>query len=149
MTMTRFTDMFTELVRLEIELWNGLDAYLVSTAGITLPQFQALDAILANSGRVRVQDISERMAITVGATSKVVDRLERDGLAVRTAHPTDRRSSVVSLTDRGASAARTSGAAAEKHLRETLDSVLSDDGAGRLHCELTSLRAQARVEIAR
>ncbi|MET4584100.1 DNA-binding MarR family transcriptional regulator [Conyzicola nivalis] len=147
--MARFTDMFTELVRVEIELWNGLDAHLVATAGITLPQFQALDAIRANSGQARVQDISQRMAITVGATSKVVDRLERDGLALRSAHPTDRRSSIVSLTSKGASALNIADDAAESHLREELGGVLSDDDAGRLLGDLVSLRAQSRVEVAK
>jgi MarR family multiple antibiotic resistance transcriptional regulator len=147
--MARFTDMFTELVRVEIELWNGLDAHLLSTAGITLPQFQALDAIRANDGAARVQDISQRMAITVGATSKVVDRLERDGLAVRTAHPTDRRSSIVSLTATGASALKIADDAAESHLREELGGVLSDDDAGRLLGDLISLRVMSRVEVAR
>ena len=147
--MARFTDMFTELVRVEIELWNGLDTHLVSTAGITLPQFQALDAIRANSGQARVQDISQRMAITVGATSKVVDRLERDGLALRTAHPTDRRSSIVSLTDKGASALKIADDAAEGHLRVELGGVLSDDDAGLLLGNLILLRAQSRVEVAK
>jgi DNA-binding MarR family transcriptional regulator len=142
--MPRFTDMFTELVRVEIEIWNGLDAHLLTTAGLSLPQYQALDAIRANAGAARVQDISGRMAITVGATSKVVDRLERDGLAVRTAHPTDRRSSIVSLTERGASAVGVADDAAESHLREELGGVLSDDGAVRLLDELSSLRVQSR-----
>jgi DNA-binding MarR family transcriptional regulator len=147
--MARFTDMFTELVRVEIELWNGLDAHLLSTAGITLPQFQALDAIRAHEGAARVQDISRRMAITVGATSKVVDRLERDGLALRAAHPTDRRSSFVSLTDAGASALEIADDAAESHLRDQLGGVLSDDDAGRLLGDLISLRALSRVEVAK
>jgi DNA-binding MarR family transcriptional regulator len=147
--MASFTDMFTELVRVEIELWNALDSHLISTAGITLPQFQALDAIRANSGQARVQDISERMGITVGATSKVVDRLERDGLAVRTAHPSDRRSSIVSLTDQGISAVTVADGAAESHLRETLSGVLSDDGADRLYGDLLSLRAGSRAGVAK
>jgi DNA-binding MarR family transcriptional regulator len=146
--MARFTDMFTELVRVEIELWNGLDAHLLSTAGITLPQFQALDAIRATAGAARVQDISHRMAITVGATSKVVDRLERDGLALRTAHPTDRRSSIIELTDKGASSLKMADDAAETHLREELGGVLTDDDAGRLLGDLIGLRAQSRVEVA-
>jgi DNA-binding MarR family transcriptional regulator len=145
--MARYTDMFTELVRTQIELWNGLDAHLTATAGITLPQFQALEAIRAHAGAARVQDISQRMAITVGATSKVVDRLERDGLAVRTAHPTDRRSSIVSFTERGASALDAAGAAAESHLQEALHGTMADDAAERLLGTLTSLRAHSRAEV--
>jgi DNA-binding MarR family transcriptional regulator len=147
--MALFTDMFTELVRVEIELWNGLDAHLLSAAGITLPQYQALDAIRGNAGAARVQDISRRMAITVGATSKVVDRLERDGFAVRTAHPTDRRSSIVSLTDRGASAVEVADLSAESHLEKTLGATLSGAQAGELLGVLTSLRAHVLVEAAR
>ena len=52
----------------------------------------------------RVNDLSAALAITVGAASKLVDRLERNGLAVRSPHPTDRRSSVIALTPTGRSA---------------------------------------------
>ncbi len=127
--MARFTDMFTELVRLEMELWNGLDA------------------TRANSGQARVQDVSCRMAITVGATSKVVDRLERDGLALRTPHPTDRRSSIASLSDKGAAALKSADDEAESHLRDELGGVLSDNDAGRLLGDLMLLRAQSRAAV--
>lgn len=147
--MVRFTEMFTQLVRVEIELWNGLDAHLLVTAGITLPQFQALGAIGSNDGVARVQDISERMAITVGATSKVVDRLERNALAARTAHPTDRRSFVVSLTDKGAFALRNADDAAESYLRGELGGVLSDRDADRLFGDLISLRVQSRLKVSK
>lgn len=146
--MARYTDLFTELVRVEIELWDGLDAHLLTAAGISLPQFQALDAIRTNAGASRVQDISQQMAITVGATSKVVDRLERDGLASRSAHPTDRRSSLVSLTDKGASALKTADDAAEAHLKDTLGAALSEARADRLLADLTSLRASSLIRVA-
>jgi DNA-binding MarR family transcriptional regulator len=147
--MTRFTDLFTALVRVEISLWNGLDAHLISTAGITLAQFQALEAIRSNSGEARVQDISQQMSITVGATSKVVDRLERDGLAQRSAHPTDRRSSIVSLTEPGASALKVAEDAAENHLRDTLGATLKEDDADRLLIALTAIRTHSGSEVTR
>jgi DNA-binding MarR family transcriptional regulator len=144
-----YTDLFTELVRVEIELWNELDAHLNAEAGITLPQFQALTAIRNKGGQTRVQDISAEMSITVGATSKVVDRLERDGLAVRSANPDDRRSSLVSLSERGAAAVASGDAAAEEHLRTSLGGVLSGPAASRLLAELTSLRDANRARVAR
>jgi DNA-binding MarR family transcriptional regulator len=49
-------------------------------------------------GQARVQDLSDDIGITVGAASKLVDRLERGGLAVRSPNPVDRRSSLISLT---------------------------------------------------
>jgi len=140
--------MFTELVRAEIQLWNGLDAQLRAAAGLTLPQFQALEAIRENDRAARVQDISQRMVITVGATSKIVDRLERDGFALRTAHPTDRRSSIVSLTEAGAVALEAADVEAESHLREQLGGVFSEDDVTRLLNDLVSLRSGSRVEVA-
>jgi MarR family multiple antibiotic resistance transcriptional regulator len=60
-------------------------------------------------GRARVQDLSADIGITVGAASKLADRLERDGLTARTPNPADRRSSLIGLTDSGQQAL-TSGA---------------------------------------
>ncbi|PXA72119.1 MarR family winged helix-turn-helix transcriptional regulator [Cryobacterium arcticum] len=142
--MVRYTDVFTQLVRVEIELWNGLDAHLEATTGVSLATFQAMSAIRSSRGAARVQDISAELAITVGATSKLVDRLERDGLATRSAHPNDRRSSIVALSDRGATALAAADGAAEAHLRAVLGNALADDRAEDLLAELTALRAGAR-----
>lgn len=147
--MVRFVTVFTELVRVEIELWNELDAHLNSAVGVTLSQFQALSAIKAADGSARVQDISGEMAITVGAASKVVDRLERDGLALRSAHPTDRRSSIVSLTERGENVLAEADATAEEHLSAALGDVLPQDRREGLLRELLALRANARSEFAK
>lgn len=147
--MVRFTDMFTELVRVEIELWNGLDVHLAATAGVSLPQYQALAAVSKNGAASRVQDISAAMSITVGAASKVVDRLERDGLAVRSAHPTDRRSSLVSVTERGARALEEADDASEAHLRAVLSGSLSEARVASLYDELVSLRAHSRKSLER
>jgi DNA-binding MarR family transcriptional regulator len=45
-----------------------------------------------------VQDLSSDIGITVGAASKLADRLERDGLASRSPNPANRRSSLIALT---------------------------------------------------
>lgn len=147
--MVRLVALFTELVRVEIELWNDLDAHLRRVVGVTLSQFQALSAIKAADGSARVQDISGEMAITVGAASKVVDRLERDGLAQRSAHPTDRRSSIVSLSERGSSVLTMADAAAEEHLASALSGVLPEERRAGFLDELTSLRAHSRAELAK
>jgi len=139
--MASYIDLFTEFVRLEIEVWNSLDADLQVSAGITLAQFQALSAIRKNAGSARVQDISAELMITVGATSKLVDRLERDGLAVRSANPDDRRSSVINLSASGESALNAADNAAEQHLRTVFGDAISAERAARMINELASLRA--------
>jgi MarR family transcriptional regulator, organic hydroperoxide resistance regulator len=49
----------------------------------------------------RVHDIARALAITVGGASQAVDRLESAGRCARRANPSDRRSSIVELTDEG------------------------------------------------
>ena len=47
--------------------------------------------------------MSDDIGITVGAVSKLIDRLERDGLVQRRLNPSDRRSSLIALTAAGGS----------------------------------------------
>ena len=98
--MTDLTSLFTDLVRLETRLYNVLDARLKAEHGLPLGQFEFLRVIAAR-GNARVYDLAHDIAITVGATSKAVDRLESAGRCRRTANPHDRRSSLVELTPEG------------------------------------------------
>lgn len=50
---------------------------------------------------VTPKQMADYLGITTGAMTSMVDRIERAGLAKRMAHPTDRRSIVVALTERG------------------------------------------------
>jgi DNA-binding MarR family transcriptional regulator len=49
----------------------------------------------------RVVELRQELRITVGAASKLVDRLEKEGLAQRQPHPSDRRSSLIALSPAG------------------------------------------------
>ncbi len=135
-----FTTLFETLLRAEITLWNSLDNALLSDAGVSVPTLQALTAIAERPGAARVQDVSEAMTITVGATSKLVDRLERDGLAERQSNPGDRRSSILVLTDAGRAAQATAATAAEAHLAELLG-AFGEKRAAVLAAELSDLTA--------
>ena len=135
-----YTAFFKQFIRAEIEIWNSLSDHLKAEVGISLAQLQALVAIDKFDGAARVQDISEDVVITVGATSKLVDRLERDGLAARAAHPTDRRSMVVELTPFGERARVDASAAAERHLAQLMSDALSPAQAADLTATLATVR---------
>lgn len=45
--------------------------------------------------------IRERLLITGGAVTQLVDTLEQRGLACRILHPTDRRSVLIEITEQG------------------------------------------------
>ncbi len=94
-------DFFDILVRYEIALWSAVDQELGRRHQIGLGQLHALRVVDRYDGRVRVQDLSSDIGVTVGAASKLVDRLERDGLATRNPNPANRRSSLIVLTAAG------------------------------------------------
>ena len=94
-------EFFDILVRYEVALWGAVDHELGRHDQIGLGQLHALRVLDRYDGRARVHDLSCDIGITVGAASKLVDRLERDGLATRSPNPANRRSSLIALTATG------------------------------------------------
>ncbi len=94
-------EFFDVLVRYEVTLWNAVDRELGQQGQISLGQLHALRVVSRYGGRARVQELSSDIGITVGAASKLADRLERDGLASRSLNPANRRSSLIALTAAG------------------------------------------------
>lgn len=92
--------LFFDLVRAETRWFEQLDGDLFAEHGVHMASYDVLQVIDSIEG-CRVQDIVREIGITVGAVSKSVDRLERDGWAQRVANPADRRSSLITLTDAG------------------------------------------------
>lgn len=100
--------LFDQLVHVETDFWNAVERHLIRNGQVSLATLQALRVLERHDGKGRVHELSEELSITIGAASKLADRLERDGLATRRAHPEDRRSSLISLSD-GGQAARSDG----------------------------------------
>lgn len=92
--------LFDDLVRCEIRLYNDLSDRLRRQHGIVTSQFEVLQFVRDNANS-RVADIASYFAIGVGATSKVIDRLETSGWVERLPNPDDRRSSLLALTPAG------------------------------------------------
>src|SRR5882724_3133193 len=92
--------LFSELIRFETDLWNAVDARLRAEHGLLLTWFEVMQ-VIAGYTRCRVLDIKEELSITVGGTSKLVDRIEAAGLCRRRANPDDRRSHIIELTAAG------------------------------------------------
>jgi DNA-binding MarR family transcriptional regulator len=92
----------TDLIRLEIALWDRVDTRLRSSHGLSLAFFEPLRLLsLAPRRSMRVGDLARALRVSVGGTSKLVDRIERAGLIVRESDPDDRRASRVALTRAG------------------------------------------------
>jgi len=72
----------------------------VAEAGLGLSDFAALEALL-HKGPLTITDIQAKVLLASGSMTAAVDRLERKGLVVRRATPSDRRAKVLELTPEG------------------------------------------------
>jgi DNA-binding MarR family transcriptional regulator len=116
-------DFFDTLIRYETDLWNHLDRTLLADGAVSLATLEALRVVERHAGRARVHELQDDLRLTVGAASKLADRLEKAGLAVRSANPDDRRSSILSLTSEG----RAEHAHGVEVLDKALTTHLADD----------------------
>lgn len=135
--------LFSELVRLETESWNAIDARLRDSFGLTLGKFEFLELIDRIDG-CRVQDIARELAITVGGTSKLVDRIEAAGHCRRRTNPEDGRSSVITLTAKGKHLLAKASAVVDEELESWFGAQLPPRELERLSATLTELRAGQR-----
>jgi DNA-binding MarR family transcriptional regulator len=129
---------FADLVRCETGLYNALNDRLRERHGIVTSQFEALRYLRDHPG-ARVADVAAEFAIGIGATSKSVDRLEKQGWAVRQPNPSDRRSSLLALTDDGLQLVD----AAEGTFTERLAELIAD----ALNASAMTAAAQALSEL--
>jgi DNA-binding MarR family transcriptional regulator len=136
--------LFSELVRLETELWNAVEGRLRADFGVTLPMFEFLQ-VISRTPACRVQDIAAELSITVGGTSKVVDRIEASGYVARSANPGDRRSSIIKLTPAGKRLLPKLTAAVDDELRGRLGTGVPDRSLLQLTKTLTRLRTAVRA----
>jgi homoprotocatechuate degradation regulator HpaR len=68
--------------------------------GLSDQQWRVLRA-LAEVDSLEIQEVAQRCAILAQSLSRILPRLEQDGLLSRRAHPQDQRRVLVALTSRG------------------------------------------------
>ncbi|MFC7860444.1 MarR family winged helix-turn-helix transcriptional regulator [Arthrobacter koreensis] len=70
---------------------------------LTPHQFRALNAVArsGNDGGLRLKDLAESLRIAPRSATEVVDQLEAKKLVQRGPDPSDRRATLISLTDEG------------------------------------------------
>ncbi|MEM9650687.1 MAG: MarR family transcriptional regulator [Actinomycetota bacterium] len=73
---------------------------MLDQLGITYPQYLVLLVLWEHPSRA-IGEIAEELHMSAATVSPIIDRLELNGLAVRSADPDDGRRVIVELTDRG------------------------------------------------
>lgn len=140
MVMTDLPDLFHQLVRFETELWNAVDARLRADFDLPLSRFEPMQGI-ARRPSCRVYDIAEELSITIGGTSKLVDRIEAAGHCVRRANPNDRRSSIIELTTAGQRVLAKAAKVFEDELQTRIGSAVPERSLQQFYSTLVKLRA--------
>ena len=132
-------ELFNDLIRFEIELWNAVDARLKGELGLPLSHFEPM-SVMDRLPRCRVYDIATELGITTGGTSKLVDRIEASGYCRRLPNPDDRRSSLLELTPEGRRVLARAGAAFDDELQRWLGSALPERTLRQFAATLARLR---------
>jgi MarR family transcriptional regulator, organic hydroperoxide resistance regulator len=140
--MSDLRQVFNEVIRFEIEIWNGVDARLRSEFNLPLTHFEPM-SVIDRYGSCRVNEIVNELGITTGGASKLIDRIEADGFCRRGPNPDDRRSSLLELTPAGRRLLQAAGKAFDDELERRLGG-LSPRGVEQLLSTLTRLRAAGR-----
>ncbi len=106
----------TETIRLdqrELRAWRGLlstyarltkalDAQLEAGHGLPLTSYEVLMHLAdADDGRMRMHDLASSILLSRSGLTRLVDRLQRDGLLERCSCPSDARGSYACLTAKG------------------------------------------------
>ena len=117
------------------------DARLKTEVGVTSAQ-AAVMFLLSRRGERRMGEIGDMLSLNPPAVTGLINRMTALSLVVKTGSKTDRRSAVVSLTEKG----RAMADAADHVLRDLnteLETRLGDSDSDTLHRVLTSLAVDA------
>jgi len=140
MVMTELLVLFHQLVRFETELWTAIDARLRAEFDLPLSRLEPMQ-VIARRSSCRVYDIAEELSITIGGTSKLVDRIEAAGYCVRRANPDDRRSSIIELTTAGRRVLSKATKVFEDELQTRIGSAVPLRSLQQFYATLVKLRS--------
>jgi DNA-binding MarR family transcriptional regulator len=130
--MTAFTQVSGRLAaEMEQEADISLDWY-----GILLMLSQA------ESGMMRPSEVAEQVGLSRSATTRLINRLEHNGLVGRHDCPADGRGSLVGLTPEGENVFRTAGRIHLRGIDEHVGSHLTLDDLADMRALLTKLADQ-------
>jgi DNA-binding MarR family transcriptional regulator len=94
---------------------------------VTLPRFDLMAQLDKVPDGMTLSDLSKRMMVSNGNLTGLVDRLVASGHIMRTVSPTDRRATVISLTDSGRAEFRTMAAEHELWIADLFGDLTARD----------------------
>jgi MarR family transcriptional regulator, multiple antibiotic resistance protein MarR len=131
---------FADLVRVETRLYNAVAERVKAAAGVGAGHFELLRYVRDHPD-ARVADLASAFAIGVGTTSKIVDRVEKEGWMERRPNPANRRSSLLALTPAGESVVSRAEPAWQAAIQDILSGAVTAADLTALSLALTALRS--------
>lgn len=83
----------------------------------------------ADGHRLRMQELADRVLLSKSGLTRLIDRMERDGLVNRTACPSDRRGTFAELTPHGVQMLRRSAPTHLRGVRKHFADLVTDEEA--------------------
>lgn len=120
----------TSTLHISLILKADLEELLQEETGLLLADNEAL--INLELQPMRMSDIAERLVLSRGGTTKVIDRLEELGHVTRRQDPDDRRATLVEITESGRKARADARAVVDRRLEQLWSRHISDDEAGTI-----------------
>jgi MarR family transcriptional regulator, organic hydroperoxide resistance regulator len=112
-------------IRLHRRVANAISSEL-KAVGLSIPQFDLLSTLTEQEG-LSQQELAERLYVTKGNVSGLLDRMVGIGLVERRAIPGDRRSNALHLTDKGRALAEQGIAVQRAYVARTLGALPPGD----------------------
>ncbi|MCM0620886.1 MarR family winged helix-turn-helix transcriptional regulator [Nocardioides bruguierae] len=127
------------LLEVAAGLATRVDAQLRRDSDITASTYEVLVRLHRSGGAKPLSALGRELAVTTGGVTRMIDRLERDGLVRRVRSESDRRSVLAEITDAGT---RTLLDALPGHVADVRDllAALDDDQQAALESALRTLR---------
>ena len=118
-------EVVTSVMRVQQLMLAAVDEVL-EPFGLTFARFELLALLsFTKEGALPLGKIGARLQVHPTSVTNAVDRLEREGLVLRSAHPTDRRAILATITPEGRDLAGRAGDALNRQIFEALP---LDDG---------------------
>jgi DNA-binding MarR family transcriptional regulator len=117
----------TSTLHISLILKADLEEALQQETGLLLADNEALLNLSLNP--MRMSDIADRLVLSRGGTTKVIDRLEELGHVARRPDPADRRATLVEITDSGQRARAGAKVVIDRRLEEMWSQHITDEDA--------------------
>jgi DNA-binding MarR family transcriptional regulator len=138
----RWSQVWETLVATPFGLYTTWEEKLQAACGLPALHFHVLQILAdAPEGRLRLQELAEAVRHSQSGTTRLVDRLEKEGLVKRHSCETDRRVTWAMLDDKGLDAYNTARPVWNAFLSDYLHKGLSAEEADTLHGLLLKLQA--------